>query len=141
MIERNVRRDAGVGSEAVTNGSRVHVSLGKRIGRVSSGWFSRPDDERYLSLDALCDAVRSRPERVTARTVETKALRVEARTNDVSRLALALPGRDESHFPARLLASTTMPRPPRAGRVARATPPVRRYGAARPARRGWWRGA
>jgi len=43
--------------------------------------------------------VRSRAERATARTVETKSLRVEARTNDVSRLALAIPGRDEPIAP------------------------------------------
>lgn len=32
-------------------GYRVDVSRGERVGRVSSEWFSRPDDERYLSLD------------------------------------------------------------------------------------------
>ena len=31
-------------------GYRVDVSRGERIGRVSSEWFSRPVDERYLSL-------------------------------------------------------------------------------------------
>ncbi|OYW10536.1 MAG: hypothetical protein B7Z53_00755 [Rhodospirillales bacterium 12-71-4] len=30
----------------------MDVSRGERIGRVSSEWFSRPDDERYLSLVA-----------------------------------------------------------------------------------------
>jgi hypothetical protein len=29
---------------------RVDVSRGERVGRVSSEWFSRFDDERYLSL-------------------------------------------------------------------------------------------
>jgi hypothetical protein len=29
---------------------KVDVSRGQRIGRVSSEWFSRPADERYLSL-------------------------------------------------------------------------------------------
>lgn len=29
---------------------KVDISRGERIGRVSSEWFSRPDDERYLSL-------------------------------------------------------------------------------------------
>ena len=27
---------------------KVDISRGERIGRVSSEWFSRPDDERYL---------------------------------------------------------------------------------------------
>lgn len=31
-------------------GYRVDASRGDRIGRVSSEWFSRPADERYLSL-------------------------------------------------------------------------------------------
>jgi hypothetical protein len=56
--------------------------------------FSRPDDERFLSLTALHAAVRSRSERATARTVETKALRVEASRDDAQRLALIVPGQD-----------------------------------------------
>ncbi len=92
MIKNDVRRDVGAGAKPVTSGFKVDISRGQRIGRVSSEWFSRPDDERYLSLSALHDAVRTRAERATARTVETKSLRVEARTNDVSRLSLAIPG-------------------------------------------------
>ena len=62
---------------------------GERIGRVSSEWFSRPDDERYLSLERLHDAVRARADRATARTVESRALRVEAGRDDAERLTLA----------------------------------------------------
>src|SRR4051794_41310266 len=62
----------------VSGAYKVDVSRGERIGRVSSEWFSRPDDERYLSLTALHDAVRARADRATARTVESRALRVEA---------------------------------------------------------------
>jgi len=87
MKEFATLSDVSVGSKPVTSGFKVDVSRGERIGRVSSEWFSRPDDERYLSL-------RSRAERATAHTVETRAIRVEARVNDVSRLALAIPGRD-----------------------------------------------
>ena len=32
---------------------KVDVSRGERLGRVSSEWFSRPDDERFLSLPDL----------------------------------------------------------------------------------------
>ena len=78
----------------MTGGFKVDVSRGQRIGRVSSEWFLRPDDERYLSLSALHEAVRGRAERATARTVETQAIRVKAKVSDVSRLALAIPGRD-----------------------------------------------
>ncbi len=34
-------------------GYKVDVSRGERVGRVSSEWFSRPADERYLSLSDL----------------------------------------------------------------------------------------
>jgi hypothetical protein len=34
-------------------GYKVDVSRGERIGCVSSEWFSRPADERYLSLSDL----------------------------------------------------------------------------------------
>src|SRR5690348_15751256 len=72
---------------------KVDVSRGERIGRVSSEWFSRPDDERYLSLSELHAAVRARAERATARTVESRAVRVEASRDVGERLALIVPGR------------------------------------------------
>ena len=65
--------------QPVSSGFRVDVSRGERVGRVSSEWFSRPDDERYLSLTDLYDAVRRRAERAQARTVESRAVKVEAR--------------------------------------------------------------
>jgi len=80
--------------QAVSSGFRVDISRGQRIGRVSSEWFSRPDDERYLSLTALHEAVRSRAENAAARTVESRAVRVEASRDDADRLALIVPGRD-----------------------------------------------
>ena len=81
-------------TQGVTGGYKVDVTRGERIGRVSSEWFSRPDDERYLSLTALHDAVRARADRATARTVETGTLRVEASRDNAERLALTVPGRD-----------------------------------------------
>ncbi len=79
----------------VSGAYKVDISRGERIGRVSSEWFSRPDDERYLSLGELYEAVCARAERATARTVETKALRVEVSRDDAERLALVVPGRGE----------------------------------------------
>ena len=58
-------------------GYKVDVSRGERVGRVSSEWFSRPADERYLSLSDLYAAVRRRTERSRTRTVESAAIRVE----------------------------------------------------------------
>src|SRR4051812_14497157 len=70
-------------------GYKVDVSCGERIGRVSSEWFSRPADERYLSLSDLYAAVHGRIERSRTRTVESGASR-----HDAERLALILPGSD-----------------------------------------------
>jgi hypothetical protein len=79
---------------ATSAGFKVDVSRGQRVGRVSSEWFSRPDDERYLSLSELYVAVRSRAERATARTVESRAIRVEASRDNAERLALVVPDRE-----------------------------------------------
>jgi hypothetical protein len=46
-----------------SGGYKVDVSRGQRVGRVSSEWFSRPDDERFLSLSDLGRTVRDRSER------------------------------------------------------------------------------
>ena len=80
-------------------GYKVDISRGQRIGRVSSEWFTRPDDERYLSLDTLYDAVRARAEAATTQTVETRAIRVEAAADDAERLQLILPDRPHAIAP------------------------------------------
>lgn len=85
--------------QPVSGGFRVDVSRGERIGRVSSEWFSRPDDERYLSLTDLYNAVRRRADRAQARTVESRAVKVEASRDNTERLALLVPGRDEPVAP------------------------------------------
>jgi hypothetical protein len=83
----------------VSSGFRVDVSRGERVGRVSSEWFARPDDERYLSLTDLHDAVRRRADSAQVRTVESRAVKVEAARDNAERLALLVPGRDEPAAP------------------------------------------
>ncbi|MFN8831618.1 MAG: DUF932 domain-containing protein [Labrys sp. (in: a-proteobacteria)] len=80
-------------------GYTVDASRGERVGRVSSEWFSRPDDERFLSLDELMASVRGRAERSATRTVDSAAVRVEASREDPERLALMLPGADAPVVP------------------------------------------
>ena len=103
MLQTTLARRAvaspGSTDAPVSGAYKVDISRGERIGRVSSEWFSRPDDERYLSLSALHEAVRARSERATARTVETRALRVEASRDNAERLALTVPGRDDPISP------------------------------------------
>ena len=81
------RRDA-------SGGYKVDISRGERIGRVSSEWFSRPNDERYLSLSELYASVKGRAERSRTRTVESAAIRVDAHRDDPENLALILPEAD-----------------------------------------------
>lgn len=85
--------------QAASNGFRVDISRGERIGRVSSEWFSRPDDERYLSLTELYDAVKQRADRAIARTVESRAVRVEATRENAERLSLIVPGQEQPIAP------------------------------------------
>ncbi len=75
-----------------SGGYKVDVSRGSRMGRVSSEWFSRPDDERFLSLGDLARSVRGRSDRSRTRVVETALIHVEANRNDPERPALMLPG-------------------------------------------------
>lgn len=79
-------------SSPVSSGFKVDISPGERIGRVSSEWFSRPDDERYLSLSELHHAVKTRADHARARTVESSAIRVEATRDNAERLEFVVPG-------------------------------------------------
>jgi len=69
-----------------TGGYKVDVSRGERVGRVSSEWFSRPADERYLSLSELFASVHRRTECSRTRTVESAAIRVDASRDNAERL-------------------------------------------------------
>ncbi|MFF0924277.1 DUF932 domain-containing protein [Rhizobium leguminosarum] len=78
---------------------KVDISRGERVARVSSEWFSRPADERFLSLCDLYDTVRSRAERAHARTIESAAIRVEATRDNAERLELLVPGQRQAIAP------------------------------------------
>ncbi|WP_380790925.1 DUF932 domain-containing protein [Sphingobium xenophagum] len=82
------------GQSVARGGYRVDVSQGQRVGRVSSEWFSRPDDERFLSLSDLHGAVKGRAEHSRTRTLESAAIRVEASRDNTESLTLMLPGSD-----------------------------------------------
>lgn len=78
----------------MSGGYKLDVTRGQRVGRVSSEWFSRPDDERYLSLSDLARTVRGRSERSRTRVLESELIHVEASRSDPERLALILPDAD-----------------------------------------------
>jgi len=74
-----------------SGGYKVDVCRGGHNGRVSSEWFSRPDDEKYLSLSDLYASVKGRAKQSQTRTLESAAIRVEAHRDDPEKLALVLP--------------------------------------------------
>src|SRR3954452_19284820 len=81
------------------SGYKVDVGRGQRIGRVSSEWFSRPADERFLNLADLHRSVKARADRSHARTLESRDVRVEAARDNAERLTLVLPGEAEPVAP------------------------------------------
>ncbi|CAN7631310.1 DUF932 domain-containing protein [Agrobacterium genomosp. 3 str. RTP8] len=86
-------------SRPASSGFKVDISRGERIGRVSSEWFSRPDDERYLSLSDLHRAVSARTDQARVRTVEAADVHVEATRDNTERMSLILPGSREPLAP------------------------------------------
>lgn len=82
-----------------SGGYKVNVSRGERNGRVSSEWFKRPDDERYLSLEDLWVSVKGRSERSRSRVLETAEIQVEASRDSADRLHLVLPKAKEPVAP------------------------------------------
>ena len=90
---------AAVADRPVGGAYRVDISRGRTIGRVSSEWFSRPDDERFLSLTDLHEVVRARADRATTRVVDSKAIRVEARSDSPERLSLMVPDEERPVAP------------------------------------------
>jgi hypothetical protein len=78
---------------------KVDIGRGDNVSRVSSEWFSRPDDERFLSLTDLYANVRRRADSASTRIVESRAIRVEARAEEPERLSLFVPGSDRPAAP------------------------------------------
>src|SRR5690348_11077723 len=98
-MDTNLSSVAVTGDRSIASGLKADVSRGVRIGRASSGWSSRPDGEGYLSLSVLYAAVQARAGRAPGRTVESRAVRVEASRDDGGLLALIVPGRDAPFTP------------------------------------------
>jgi|GEM_PF-2517252 len=65
------------GRAEARGGYKVDVTRGARVGRVSSEWFSWPDDERFLSLTELFASLKGRAEHTQAMEERTGHL-VEA---------------------------------------------------------------
>ena len=74
--------------EAVQTGYRTAALSGQTDSSVSRQWASRPDDEKFLSLSALRDAVAKR----TLESVTVKQALPNMRVHHENGLALDLAG-------------------------------------------------
>lgn len=72
----------------------VDVSRGAVDGSISSQWYSRPDDQRFITLDSLFEAVSRRKETAWVSTTPAKELRVRAQ-EDQNKISLILPNGQE----------------------------------------------
>jgi len=77
---------------AVTSAYKVDVSQGSRDGRVSSQWFNRPDDQRFLNLDDLAAHVKARSDNSVQTIVDVNHIRVHASMNNPEKLSLEYHG-------------------------------------------------
>ena len=69
-------------SDAITTAVRVDPHKGKRIGVVSSQWFSRPDDQRFTSLEDLEASVSARSSNATQKIIDVKDISITANASD-----------------------------------------------------------
>lgn len=69
----------------------IDTSRGQLITRVSREWASRPDDQRYLNLADLDDALRARAQACRDVTVAADRLSIDARLDDSDSLMVRLP--------------------------------------------------
>jgi hypothetical protein len=69
----------------------VDTSRGQLITRVSREWASRPDDQRYLNLADLDQALRARADACRDFIVPTERVSIDARLDDDDSLMVRLP--------------------------------------------------
>ena len=73
---------------AVTAAYKIDASRGARDGNVSRQWMSRPDDQRFLSLDTLAEHVNNRSASAVQKIVDVKNIVIEASFSDPEKLTL-----------------------------------------------------
>lgn len=77
-------------ADAVTAPFKIDAFKGSRDGRVSSQWFSRPDDERFLSLNDLFEKVKGRADRSHSKVIDVSDIRINAKMDDPDKLTMHL---------------------------------------------------
>jgi len=81
-------------NQAVTSAYKVDVFAGQRDGQVSSQWFNRPDDQRFLNLNTLADHVQARKDAAVQTIVDVNHIHVHASMSDPEKLTLQYHGMD-----------------------------------------------
>ncbi len=90
-----------VGQDAATTAPFQvgNFEKGQRIGDVSKQWMARPADQRFLSLDALREAVARRADRTSELRINTRKIEFlapEVKTlEDTHRMTIGLPNGEE----------------------------------------------
>lgn len=84
-------------SNVVSGAFKVsNLNAGTARHDLSSQWFSRPADQRFLSLDALAASVKARADRSKERTGESKAIEflapVPTKIEDTHKLSVVIDG-------------------------------------------------
>jgi hypothetical protein len=89
-----------INADGIVGARKIDVSRGSLDGSVSSQWFSRPDDQRFLNLDDLHAFLEERRNRSVARIINTRDLRVRADLEDENSLWLELGDQrlDPTHY-------------------------------------------
>lgn len=77
----------------------VDASRGQHNGRVSEQWFSRPDDQRFLSVDDLYGFITDRTVGMKEDVIDAKDLRIIAQPDDMRSLWLEAPDKGEPLTP------------------------------------------
>ncbi len=68
----------------------VNTAAGSHDGILSSQWYSRPDDQRFLDLDTLLASLVARKDASMVKTVETRKMRVFGKRDDDQFIGLRL---------------------------------------------------
>ena len=72
------------------------TSRGGTNGRLSSQWWSRPDDQRFLSLTDLLAHVQGEADASSAQVIDASKIKVQASRDNAERLTMILPDDTEA---------------------------------------------
>jgi len=87
-------------STALNQAVKVDPHKGQRIGAVSSQWFSRSDDERFLSLTAIEEAVSVRSMNAQQEIIDVRGVEIRAKSDDAETLKVTFDNQelDATHW-------------------------------------------